>query len=100
MGGLLVLCFCCVVLQSIVILAGLREDERAGLWSWSRFLFLLAFAALESTIIFLPAFMIHDTHNRYFWPVYAASWVVAALNFIWMIRVVRRWVAPGDRTDS
>jgi hypothetical protein len=57
-------CFFCILFQSIVLI-GIREDERAGLWSWSRFLFALAFTVLEAMIVVLPAYLIQDTHNRY-----------------------------------
>ena len=93
MGWLL---FC--VLQFIVIAAGIRQEQRAGLWSWSKFVFALAFAALECTIVIVPI-IVMDVHGRNFIPVYVACWVLAALNFIWMIIVARRWKLPDGRTS-
>src|ERR1700748_742559 len=89
-----------VIAQFIVIAAGIRDEERAGLWSWSKFFFALGFAALECIILIVPITYIHDVHSRYFIPVYVASWIVAALNFIWMIIVARRWKPPNGRTAS
>jgi hypothetical protein len=88
-----------VIAQFIVIAAGIRDEERAGLWSWSKFFFALGFAALECIILIVPITYIHDVHSRYFIPVYVASWIVAALNFIWMIIVARRWKLPDGRTS-
>jgi hypothetical protein len=31
--------------------------------------------------------------------VFAAAWVAAGLNFIWMIIVARHWKLPGGRTS-
>jgi hypothetical protein len=45
-------------------------------------------------ILIVPITDIHDVHNRYFIPVYVASRIVAALNFIWMIIVAHRWKLP------
>jgi hypothetical protein len=47
----------------------------------------------------VPITYIHDVHSRYFIPVYVGSWIVAALNFIWMIIVARRWKLPDGRTS-
>jgi hypothetical protein len=33
-----------VVLQGVIIWSGIRREERAGLWSWSKFAFALGFA--------------------------------------------------------
>jgi hypothetical protein len=90
---------CIVAAQFLVIAAGIRDEQRGGLWSWSKFFFALGFAALECIIVIGPAYYIHDVHNRYFWAVYVASWIVAALNFIWMIIVMRRWKLPSGRTS-
>jgi hypothetical protein len=35
----------------------------------------------------------------YFVPVFAAAWVAAGLNFIWMVIVARRWKLPDGRTS-
>jgi hypothetical protein len=59
----------------------------------------LGFAALECVILIVPITDIHDVHSRYFIPVYVASYIVAALNFIWMIIVAHRWKLPDGRTS-
>lgn len=87
------------VLQVIIIISGIRNEERAGHWSWSKFCFALGFAALECFIVIAPIVWIHDLRSPYFWPVYATAWVIAALNFIWMIIVARRWKLPDGRTS-
>jgi hypothetical protein len=88
-----------VILQVSIIIAGIRQVQRANLWSWSKFFFALGFATLECVILIVPCYYIHDVHNRYFWPVYIASWIVAALNFAWFIIVARRWKFPDGATD-
>jgi hypothetical protein len=87
-----------VVLQAIFIGAGIRNEQRAGLWSWSKFAFALGFAALEVTILIGPIVLM-DVKGPRFMPVFIAAWVVAALNFIWMILVARRWKLPDGRTS-
>jgi hypothetical protein len=87
-----------VALQAIFIGAGIRNEQRAGLWSWSKFAFALAFAALEVTILIGPIVLM-DVKSSRFMPVFIAAWVVAALNFIWMIIVARRWKLPDGRTS-
>jgi hypothetical protein len=47
----------------------------------------------------VPFTYIHDLHSRYFIPVYVASSIVAALNFIWMIIVARGWKLPDGRVS-
>jgi len=88
-----------IVLQAIFIGAGIRNEQRAGLWSWSKFAFALAFAALEVTILITPIALM-DVKSPRFMPVFITAWVVAALNFIWMIIVARRWKLPDGRTNS
>jgi hypothetical protein len=73
-----------VILQAIFIAAGIRNEQRAGLWSWSKFAFALGFAALEVTILIGPIIFMNVKSPR-FMPVFIAAWAVAALNFIWMI---------------
>ena len=88
-----------VALQAIFIGAGIRNEQRAGLWSWSKFAFALAFAALKVTILIGPIVLM-DVKNPRFVPVLITAWAVAALNFIWMIIVARRWKLPDGRTSS
>ena len=86
------------VCQVIVIVSGIREEQRAGLWSWSKFVFALAFGGLEVVILLSPIMLIGVKSPR-FMPAFIAAGVVAALNFIWMIIVARRWKLPDGRTS-
>jgi hypothetical protein len=88
-----------IILQAVFIGAGIRNEERAGLWSWSKFGFALAFAALEVAILIGPIALM-DKNSPRFMPVLITAWIVAALNFIWMIIVARRWKLPDGRTSS
>ena len=78
--------------------SGFRRAKHTGQWSWSLFFFALAFAGVEVLIITLPLLSM-NTNSRYFIPIYAAAWVIAALNFIWFIMVCRRWRLPDGRTS-
>src|SRR5450432_3082954 len=86
------------ILQFLVIVAGVRQEQRAGLWSWSKFVFALAFGGLEVGILLAPIFLM-DVKSPRFLPVFCAAGFVAALNFIWMIIVARRWKLPDGRTS-
>ena len=86
------------VCQIIVIIAGIRQDQRAGLWSWSKFAFALAFGGLEVVILITPLSLM-DMKSPRFVPVMSAAGTIAALNFIWMIIVARRWKLPDGRTS-
>jgi hypothetical protein len=86
------------LIQTVVVISGIRREERAGLWSWSKFVFTLAFAALEAVILIAPIMSI-GLESRWFVPVFSAAGVVAALNFIWFIIVARRWKLPDGRTS-
>lgn len=86
------------VLQVTVIVSGIRREQRAGLWSWSKFAFALGFAALEVAITLAPLYYFGVKDPR-FVPAFIAAWVVATLNFIWMIIVARRWKLPDGRTS-
>ncbi len=87
-----------IVMQAIVVAAGIRNEQRAGLWSWSKFAFAIGFAALEVTILLVPLNTI-DMKSPRFVPVMSVAAVIAALNFIWMIIVARRWKLPDGRTS-
>jgi hypothetical protein len=87
-----------VVAQVVVIVSGIRQEQRAGLWSWSKFAFTIGFAVLEIVIMLAPIVYI-DLKSPKFVPVFSAAAVVAALNFIWMIVVARRWKLPDGRTS-
>jgi hypothetical protein len=88
-------------LQIAFIAHGIRQDERARLWSWSKFFFALAFAALEITILIVPLTWVdpHGPHAHYFIPVLVATCTIAALNFVWFIIVCRRWRLPNGETS-
>lgn len=85
-------------LQVAVIAGGIRNEQRAGLWSWSKFAFALGFGLLECAILIVPLTAINP-HSRYFVPVVVTASIIAALNFIWMIIVARRWKLPDGRTS-
>ena len=38
------------VVQVIVIVSGIQQEQRVGLWSWSKFIFALGFAALKPSV--------------------------------------------------
>jgi hypothetical protein len=86
------------VLQFIVIAAGIRNEQRTGMWSWSKFVFAIGFGVLECTIVITPI-VVMDLHDRHFLAVYGTCWVIAALNFIWIIIVARRWKLADGRTS-
>lgn len=86
------------VCQIVVIASGIRQEQRAGLWSWSKFVFALAFGGLEVGILLAPIILM-DLKSPRFLPVLGAAGVIAALNFIWMIIVARRWKLPDGRTS-
>ncbi len=87
-----------VLLQGLIIWSGIKQEQRAGLWSWSKFVFALGFAALECLIVIGPI-ALGKMNSPYFWPVYIAAWVVAAANFVWFIMICRRWKLPDGRTS-
>jgi hypothetical protein len=79
-----------IPLQLYLVISGIRQQEHDGTWSWSLFAFALGFIAFEVLLLTLPLRLgMHG--NRYFVPVYVAAWIIAALNFIWFLRVCRRW---------
>jgi hypothetical protein len=86
------------VVQAIVIWSGIRREQRAGMWSGSKFLFTLAFAALEIVVLLTPILTM-DMKSRWFLPVFSGAGVVAAGNFVWFIIVCRRWRLPDGRTS-
>lgn len=87
-----------IVVQISVVITGIRNEQRAGLWSWSKFFFALGFAGLELIIVLVPLNYI-DQKSRWFAPVMIAAGVIAVLNFVWMIIVARRWKLPDGRTS-
>ncbi len=87
-----------IPLQIVTIWSGIRQEQREGLWSWSKFFFALGFGALEFVILVAPLTYL-DPHRRSFFPIVITSIVIAALNFVWMIIVARRWRLPDGRTS-
>jgi hypothetical protein len=85
-------------LQVGFIVLGIRREEKAGRWSWSKFLFALGFASVEVVIVTIPVWTF-DLHSHWFWWIYGAAWLIAALNFVWFIAVCRRWKLPDGRTS-
>lgn len=85
-------------LQITVIVAGIRREQREGLWSWSKFAFAIGFAGLEFLIMVVPLTEL-DPKGRYFTPVVTTAMVIAALNFVWFIYVMRQWRLPDGRTS-
>lgn len=85
-------------LQFTIVYAGIRREQQTGQWSWSKFAFAIGFGLLEVVILIAPLyyFGLKDPH---FMPAFIAAWVIAALNFIWMIIVARRWKLPDGRTS-
>lgn len=87
-----------VVVQVVFIVTGVRRERAAGLWSWSKFFFSLAFAAAEAALLIGPLTML-DMKSRCFAPVFGVAAVIAAANFIWFIIACRRWRLPDGRTS-
>ena len=86
------------LLQIVNIIVGIRREEHAGMWSWSKFVFALAFAGLEVAILIIPLNYV-DIHSPHYALILTIASTVAALNFIWMIIVARRWKLPDGRTS-
>ena len=86
------------VLQLGFIVHGVRQEQRAGLWSWSKFVFVCGFALLEWVLLMAPYYVL-PPHSPHFTPVLIACCVLAALNFTWLILVCRRWRLPDGRTS-
>ncbi len=86
-----------LALQVGFIVIGIRREEKAGLWSWTKFLFALGFAAVEVALVIVPVLAI-DQVSQWFWWAAGAGWLFAALNFIWFIIACRRWKLPDGRT--
>jgi hypothetical protein len=87
-----------IVLQGIVIVSGIRKEQSTGEWSWSKFIFALGFAGLEFVIVSAPLYYF-DLKSPHFMPAFITAWVIAGLNFIWMIIVARNWKLPDGRTS-
>jgi hypothetical protein len=79
-----------IPLQLYLIFAGIRQQEHNGTWSWPMFAFAMGFVLFECLILILPL-RLGMAESPYFVPVWVAAWIIAAFNFIWFLRVCRRW---------
>jgi hypothetical protein len=87
-----------LIAQIVFVVAAIRRDRLAGLWSWSKFAFTLAFAAIECALLITPIVTLNPG-GPYFGPIFAVAGVIAALNFIWFIIACRNWRLPDGRTS-
>jgi phosphotransferase system glucose/maltose/N-acetylglucosamine-specific IIC component len=87
-----------LILQIVAIGFGIRDEDWAGVWSWSKLVFALGFGVLEGVILIVPVAVINPNSHRPL-VVYVLSCVIAALNFIWFVVVARRWKLPDGRTS-
>jgi hypothetical protein len=80
------------------IAAGIRREQHAGIWSWSKFLFAICFGVGECALIIVPITYIvpRSLHPV---AVCVTVCVMATLNFVWFIIVARRWKLPDGRTS-
>jgi len=72
-----------------------RAERRTGKWSWAKFLIVIAFAALEGSLILVP--MLLPFSGRLFLPTFLACSLVALANFAWFVPLMRRYKLPGRR---
>ena len=77
-------------LQFYIIFSGVRQQEHDGTWSWPMFFFAIGFILFETVILTLPI-VVFNRQSPWFWWIYAIGWIVAASNFVWFLRVCRRW---------
>ena len=97
-----------LALQFVMVYRMYRHAKAENLWSWSGFAFTIAFLLFETALVTLPAYLLRN-NPWWMWRVYAFCWVVAAVNFIFFIRIMRRWKlgnagtvasAPASRDGS
>ena len=86
-----------VALQFVMVYRMYRHAKAENMWSWSGFAFSIAFALFEVVLVTVPAYMLRN-NTWWMWRVYALCWVVAAVNFIFFIRVIRRWKIGSPAT--
>jgi hypothetical protein len=79
-----------VALQLVMAYRMYRHAKAENLWSWSGFAFSIAFALFETALITLPAYLLRN-NPWWMWKVYALCCVVAAVNFLFFFRIMRRW---------
>jgi hypothetical protein len=85
-----------VVLVLVMGYASIRRAQRAGTWSWSKFLITLGFLAIVCVIVTVPAILI-NLASPFFWPVYGAGWAVALVLIVWFAIRARRWKLPNSQ---
>ncbi len=87
-----------VVFTVVIVVSGIRREQRAGLWSWSKFAFTLGFAAVACALLLSPVVFL-NLSSPYFWPAFIAAWVVVAVLFVGFIIKARAWKLPDGRTS-
>jgi len=87
-----------IVFLAITIVSGIHREQRAGLWSWSKFAFTLGFAAVACALLLAPLVFL-SLNSPYFWWAFGAAWVVVAALFVWFIVKCRSWKLPDGRTS-
>jgi hypothetical protein len=87
-----------VVLQILYFFAGVRKEQRAGLWSWSKFFLSLGFIAVE-WLILMGTLIWADSHHGHYAAIVTAGSTVAVVNFVWFILAARRWKFPAGSTS-
>jgi hypothetical protein len=88
-----------IPLQIFFFAVGVRQYKRAGQWSWSGFAFALGFAAVECFILIGPIIFIGAAGKPHFAPIWTAAWIIAALNFIWFLRIMRHWKMSAAKSN-
>ena len=86
-----------VALQFVMVYRMYRHAKAENMWSWSGFAFSIAFALFEVVLVTVPAYLLRN-NTWWMWRVYALCWVVAAVNFIFFIRIMRRWKIGSPTT--
>jgi hypothetical protein len=84
-----------IALQFAMVYRMYRHAKTQNLWSWSGFFFAIGFALFEVAIITLPVYLLRND-AYWMWKVYALCWVVAIVNFIFFLRIMRRWKFAGS----
>jgi hypothetical protein len=86
-----------VALQFVMVYRMYRHAKAENMWSWSGFAFSIAFALFEVVLVTVPAYLLRN-NTWWMWRVYALCWVVAAVTFIFFIRIMRRWTIGSPAT--
>ena len=86
-----------VALQFVMVYRMYRHAKAENMWSWSGFAFSIAFALFEVVLVTVPAYMLRN-NTWWMWRVYVLCWVLAAVNFMFFIRIMRRWKIGSPTT--